>query len=99
MKFHNVISSFGFVENIMDQCIYLKVSGSKICILVLYVDDILLATNDKGLLHEVKQLLSKNFDIKDMGEASYVFGIKIHRHRFLGILGLSQKTYINKILE
>jgi len=99
LKFHNVISSFGFVENIMDQCIYLKVSGSKICFLVLYVDDILLATNDKGLLHEVKQFLSKNFDMKDMGEASYVIGIKIHRDRFRGILGLSQETYINKILE
>uniref|UniRef100_A0A2N9E1N9 Retrovirus-related Pol polyprotein from transposon TNT 1-94 n=1 Tax=Fagus sylvatica TaxID=28930 RepID=A0A2N9E1N9_FAGSY len=82
LKFHNVISSFGFVENIMDQCIYQKVSGSKICFLVLYVDDILLATNDKGLLHEVKQFLSKNFDMKDMGEASYVIGIKIHRDRF-----------------
>nr|CAN61362.1 hypothetical protein VITISV_023078 [Vitis vinifera] len=54
LKFHDVISSFGFVENIMDQCIYQKVSESKICFLVLYVDDILLATNDKGLLHEVK---------------------------------------------
>uniref|UniRef100_A0A2N9IKJ5 Integrase catalytic domain-containing protein n=1 Tax=Fagus sylvatica TaxID=28930 RepID=A0A2N9IKJ5_FAGSY len=84
LKFHNVISSFGFVENIMDQCIYQKVSGSKICFLVLYVDDILLATNDKGLLHEVKQFLSKNFDMKDMGEASYVIGIKIHRDRFQG---------------
>ena len=83
----------------MDQCIYLKVSGSKICFLVLYVDDILLATNDKGLLYEVKQFLSKNFDMKDMGEASYVIGIKIHRDRFRGILGLSQETYINKILE
>ncbi|CAL9124714.1 unnamed protein product, partial [Musa textilis] len=61
-KFHGVISSFGFIENPMDQCIYQKVSGSKICFLVLYVDDILLATNDKGLLHEVKQFLSKNFD-------------------------------------
>jgi hypothetical protein len=89
LKFHNVISSFSFVENIMDQCIYLKVSGSKICFLVLYVDDILLATNDKGLLHEVKQFLSKNFDMKDMGEASYVIGIEIHRDRFRGILGLS----------
>ena len=52
LKFHDVIASFGFMENIMDQCIYQKVSGSKICFLVLYVDDILLATNDKGLLHE-----------------------------------------------
>jgi hypothetical protein len=89
LKFHNVISSFGFVENIMDQCIYLKVSGNKICFLVLYVDDILLATNDKGLLYEVKQFLSKNFDMKDMGEAYYVIGIKIHRDKFRGILGLS----------
>eukprot|EP00253_Pinus_taeda_P009344 PITA_09344 len=34
-----------------------------------------------------------------MGEASYVISIKIHRNRFQGILGLSQETYINKILE
>ncbi|RVW74899.1 Retrovirus-related Pol polyprotein from transposon TNT 1-94 [Vitis vinifera] len=54
-------------ENVMDQCIYLKVSGSKVCFLVLYVDDILLATNNKGLLHEVKQFLSKKFDMKEMG--------------------------------
>ena len=78
LKFHEVISSFGFVENIMDQCIYQKVSGSKICFLVLYVDDILLAANDKGMLYEVKQFLSENFDMKDMGEASYVISIKIH---------------------
>ncbi len=83
----------------MDKCIYLKVSGSKICFLVLYVDDILLATNDKGLMHEVKQFLSENFDRKDMGEAYYLIGIKIHRDRFRGILTLSQETYINKILE
>ena len=74
----------------MDQCIYLKVSGSKVCFLVLYVDGILLATNDKGLLHEVKQLLSKNFDMKDMDEASYVIGIKIHRDRFKGRFNLDQ---------
>ncbi|RVX13369.1 Retrovirus-related Pol polyprotein from transposon TNT 1-94 [Vitis vinifera] len=86
-------------ENVMDQCIYLKVNGSKVCFLVLYVDDILLATNDKGLLHEVKQFLSKNFDMKDMGETSYVIDIKIHRDRFQGILDLSQETYINKVLE
>ncbi|RVW92076.1 Retrovirus-related Pol polyprotein from transposon TNT 1-94 [Vitis vinifera] len=68
----------------MDQCIYLKVNGSKVCFLVLYVDDILLATNDKGLLHEVKQFISKNFDMKDMSQASYVIGIKIHRDKFQG---------------
>jgi hypothetical protein len=62
----------------MDQCIYQKVSRSKIYFLVLYVDDILLVTNDKGLLHEVKQVLSKNFNMKDMGETSYIICIKIY---------------------
>ena len=69
-EIHEVITSFDFEENIMDQCRYQKFSGSKICFLVLYVDVILLATNDKGLLYEVKQFLSMNFDMKDMGEAS-----------------------------
>ena len=63
----------------MDQCIYHKVSRSKICFLVLYVDDILLAANDQGLLYKVKQFLSKFFDMKDMDDASYVIGIKIRK--------------------
>ncbi|KAL6324617.1 hypothetical protein AAG906_013430 [Vitis piasezkii] len=44
--------------------------------LVLYVEYILLATNDKGLLHKVKQFLSKNFDMKDMGEASMSLALR-----------------------
>ena len=99
LKFHVVIISFGFEENMMDQCIFQKVNGSKICFLVLYVDDILLATNDKDLLYEVKQFLPKDFDMEDMSEASYVIDIKIHRERSRGILGLSQETSINKVLE
>jgi len=34
-----------------------------------------------------------------MGAAAYVIGIKIERDRSQEILGLSQETYINKILE
>jgi len=37
--------------------------------------------------------------MKDFGEASYVLGIEIHRDRSNGILGLSQKTYIEKVLK
>ena len=62
-------------------------------------DDILLTTNDKGMMHGVKQFLSKNFDMKDMSEAFYVIGIKIHRDRSRSIFGLSKETYMNKVLE
>ena len=99
LKFPDVLSSFRFEENIMDQCIYQKVSENKICFLILYVDDILLATNDRGLMHEMKQFISNHFDMKDMGDASYVISIKIFGDKHNGILGLSQETYINKVLE
>ena len=42
---------------------------------VLYVDDILLASSDVNLLLETKKFLSSNFDMKDLGEASFVLGI------------------------
>nr|KYP54761.1 Retrovirus-related Pol polyprotein from transposon TNT 1-94 [Cajanus cajan] len=72
LKFNDTIIFFEFKENIVDQCIYLNVSGSKVIFLILYVINILLATNDLDHLHETKNFLSSNFEIKDMGEASYV---------------------------
>ena len=59
-KFHTIISSFGFVMNPANECIYHKFSGSKyIFSLVLYVDDRLLATNDLNLLRDTKQFFVK----------------------------------------
>ena len=42
----------------------------------------------QGLLYEVKKFMPKNFDMKDMSNASYIIDIKIHRDRPQGILGL-----------
>lgn len=63
------------------------------------MDDILLASSDKDMLFETKRFLSSNFDMKDLGDASYVLGIEIHRDRSKGILGLSQKAYIDRVLK
>jgi hypothetical protein len=51
------------------------------------------------MLLETKGFLSSHFDMKDLGEASNVLGIEIHRDRRKGILGLSQKSYIEKVLK
>jgi len=77
LKFNDIIVSFGFKENTVEWHIYLKVIVSKVIFLILYVDDILLATNDFGLFHETKKFLFSNFEMKDMGETSYVIGIEI----------------------
>jgi hypothetical protein len=63
---------------IVDNCIYVNFKGKDFTILVLYVDGILLASNDKNMLYETKSFLSSNLDMKDLGDASYVLGIEIH---------------------
>ena len=65
----------------VDESIYQKFSGSKDSCLVLCVNDILLVINDLNLLCDTKKFLSRNFEMKDLGNASYVLGIQIYRDR------------------
>jgi hypothetical protein len=63
------------------------------------VDDILLIGNDTELLKSVKDYLNSKFSMKDLGEAAYILGIKIYRDRSRRLVGLSQSTYLDKILK
>jgi hypothetical protein len=66
-----------------------KFRSRKFIFLNLYVDDILLASSGVNLLLETKRFLSSNFDIKDLGKASFIVGIEIHRDRRKRVLRLS----------
>ena len=66
--------------------------------LVLYVDNILLIGNDVEKLSNVKKWLAEQFQMKDLGEASYVLGIQIIRDHSKKLLALSQASYIDKVL-
>ena len=91
-----MIKAYGFIQTSVEVCIYKKVSGSSIAFLILYVDDILLIGNDIEFLDSIKGYLNKNFSMKDLGEATYILGIKIYRDRSRHLLGLSQSTYLGK---
>jgi hypothetical protein len=99
LKFDETIRSFGFKENEEDNCIYAKFRNEKFIFLIWYVNDILLASNDARLLLETKRFLSSNFDMKDLGEVSFILGIEIHRDRRKGVLRLSQKAYLENVLK
>jgi hypothetical protein len=94
-----VVKVFGFVKNIEEPYHYKKVSGSTVIFLVLYVDDILLIGNGISMLEVVKSSLRKSFSIKDLGEVSYILGIKIYKDRSNRLIRLSQDAYIDKILN
>ncbi|KAJ9552277.1 hypothetical protein OSB04_016322 [Centaurea solstitialis] len=99
LHFDERIKEFGFAKSEFEPCVYTKFSGSIVTFLVLYVDDILLIGNDVPTLQSVKSWLSKCFQMKDLGEAAYILGIKIYRNRSKRLIGLSQSTYIDKILK
>ena len=99
IKFHQAIQRDCFTMMEEDHCVYLKCSSDDFVIFSLFVDDILIAGNSKEMIDTTKKWLSSNFEMKDMGEASYVLGVKIIRDRAKRLLGLSQETYIKKMLE
>nr|GEV25553.1 hypothetical protein [Tanacetum cinerariifolium] len=62
-----------------ESCIYVKVSGSVVVFLVLYMDDILLIGNNITMLESVKDWLGKCFALEELGDAAYILGIKIYK--------------------
>ena len=61
--------------------------------LLLYVDDMLIAT--KSIVEVLKVLLSREFDMKDLGAAKKILGMDRDAKR----LWLSQASYVKKVLE
>ena len=99
IRFDEVVKSFGFIKSDYESCLYKKFSGSKVNFLILYVDDILLIGNDVEMLQETKESLERSFSMKDLGEAAYILGIRIYRDRPRRLIGLSQSTYLDKVLK
>ena len=98
IRFDQAITLYGF-EKIHDEpCVYKRIQGTKVVFLVLHVDDILLIGNDIEVLSSVKGWLQKQFDMKYLGDANYILGIKLLRDWKNKVLALSQALYIDKIL-
>ena len=67
---------------------YKRYRDKVVMFLVLYVDDIILIRNDAGVMSSVKVWLSSQFDMKDLGEANFILGIKLwqdHKNKMLGL--------------
>ena len=90
--------TYGFEQNIDEPCVYELINEQTVVFLVLYVDDILLIENNVRVLTDVKNWLAEQFQMKDLGDASYVLGIQIIRDRKNRLLALSQASYIDKVL-
>ena len=66
----------GFVQSNADPCIFTRL-GEHTTILAVYVDDLIIITDDMEVMLEAKGLLSKRFKMKDMGQIHYCLGVNI----------------------
>ena len=59
----------------------------------------LIASRNQGEICRLKAQLSKEFEMKDLGEAKKILGMEIARDRQRGTLCLTQKQYLKKVLQ
>ena len=83
-----------------DCCVHVRIleDGSYI-FLLLYMDDMLIATKNMCEVNRLKSLLHKEFEMKDVGAVKKILGMEIRRDKKARKLWLSQKNYIRKVLE
>jgi hypothetical protein len=97
-KFDKTLTSVGFVVNEADKCVYYRFGGGEGVILCLYVDDILIFGTSLNVIKEVKDFLSQNFEMKDLGEADVILNIKLVKEGDGGVT-LLQSHYVEKVLS
>ena len=98
-KFDSFMSSHGFTRCQADHCCYFKKIDNNFIILLLYVDDMLVVGSNMQEIVNLKLKLSKQFEMKDLGAAKQILGMRIKRDTNSRTLLLSQDKYINKVLS
>ena len=98
-RFDTFMLSQGFKRSNYDSCVYLKITTHSAIYLLLYVDDMLIASKDKAEIENLKRQLSREFEMKDLGDAKKILGMEISRDRTSGKLYLSQSGYVRKVLR
>nr|KAJ0197017.1 hypothetical protein LSAT_V11C700348640 [Lactuca sativa] len=97
-KFDDVVLSKGFALNQVDKCVYSKFDTSgKGVMICLYVDDMLIFGTGLEEVNKTKKFLSSSFEMKDLGEAEVILGIRIKQGN--NGISISQSHYIEKILK
>ena len=95
-KLSSTIVNYGFVQSKFDYSVFTIIKGGSIIIILVYVDDILIASNDVDAMNSFKQFLDSKFKLKDLGTLKYFLGLEVAR-TIKGI-SLCQRKYTLDLL-
>ena len=95
-KLSSTIVNYGFVQSKSDYSVFTRIKGSSIIIILVYVDDILIASNDVDAMNSFKQFLDSKFKLKDLGTLKYFLGLEVART--IKCISLCQRKYTLDLL-
>ncbi|GAA0170797.1 transmembrane signal receptor [Lithospermum erythrorhizon] len=86
-RFDAFMDKQNFKRTQVDHCVYVnEFCNGEFIILLLYVDDMLLVGKNIKKIADLKENLSKDFEMKDLGHAKHILGMEIRRDRAQGRL-------------
>lgn len=97
-----IVEALGFKATVSDPCLFVKRSRTgRIVLLFLFVDDFQASYHiaDRAEWCELKAMLVKRFNTKDLGASTWILGMRITRDRKRRTITLDQELYITKALE
>ena len=92
------LNAMGFSESAADPALFIKREG-KIVFLLVYVDDILVVTNDHDALVATKSAIMSTFQARDLGPANYFLGMSLQRDRDSRIIRITQSRLTTELLS
>ncbi len=93
------LKRYGFEQLHSDECVFIRQASNGLEIVTIYVDDLIILTPTDEQTTEIKELLRKSFEMKDLGPIHYILGWKITRNRENRTITISQESYVDTILE
>ena len=78
---------------------FLRLHDGSFIHLLLYDDDMLIASKNVEEIEKLKTLLNQEFEMKDLGEAKKILGMEITRDKEGGKIFLTHKQYLKKVLQ
>ena len=72
-------------------------NNNTVGVILVYVDDMVMAYKDLSVLEEMKKKIASRFDIKDLGECAWLLGIAVKQDRSDGTVTLNQQNFIEDL--
>ncbi|CAN1328581.1 Retrovirus-related Pol polyprotein from transposon TNT 1-94, partial [Linum perenne] len=95
--FQALILRSGFLQSKNDPSLFTKTTSRGITALLLYVDDMILTGSDSHGISQIRQIMSSQFQLKELGDLSYFLGLQITRSA-KGVF-VNQRKYITDLLD